>query len=87
MANLIAGRVGACHEMPMYEPGLTNTKTGQDHLSVLDPLGGGTPSFDAGLNQGQFIAGSPAGVPAGLPRLMDCPCDRRIKVLKDRDKV
>ena len=38
------GRVGVCHEMLMCEPGVTNTKVGQDHLSVLGPLGGGTPA-------------------------------------------
>ena len=55
----------------MYEPGVSNTKTGQDHLSVAGPLSGGTPSFDGGFNRGQFIAGSLAGVPEGLLRLND----------------
>ena len=82
VAARTAGRVGACREMPMCEPGVANTKTGQDHLSVSGPLGGRAPFFDGGLNQGQLIAGSPAGVPAGLPRLMDCLADRRIEVLK-----
>ena len=36
------------------------------------------PSFDGGLNQGQLIAGSKAGVPAGLTRVGDCSGDRRI---------
>ena len=82
MAARTAGRVGAYHEMTMCEARVTNTKIGQDHLSVSGPLGGGTPSFDGGFNQGQLIAGSPAGVPAGLPRLTDCSGDRRIEVLK-----
>ena len=82
MAAWTAGRVGACHEMSMCEPGVTNTKMGQDHLLVSGPLGGGTPSLDGGLSQGQVIAGSPAGVPAGLPRLTDCSGDGRVKVLK-----
>ena len=76
MAARTAGRVGACHEIPMCEAGVTNTKTGQEHLSVSDPLGGGIPSFDGGLNQGQ------AGVPVGLPGLADRSGDREIKVLK-----
>ena len=54
------------HEMSMRETGVTNTKTGQDHLSVSGPLG--RESSDGGLNQGQLIAGNPAGIPAGLPR-------------------
>ena len=70
-----ARRVGACHDMPTCEPGVTNTKMGQDPLSVLDPLGGGTPSVDGGLNQSQIVAGSLASVPAGLPRLKDCSGD------------
>ena len=82
MAARTAGRVGECHEMPMCRAGVTNTKTGQDHLSVSDELGGGTPSVDGGFNQGQLIAGSPAGVPVDLPRLTDCSGDRRIEVLK-----
>ena len=52
MAARTAGRVGAYHEMPMFEPGVTNTKTGQEHLSVSGLMGGGTPSFDGGVNQG-----------------------------------
>ena len=82
VAARTTGRVGACQEMPMCESGVTNTKTGQDHLSMSGPLDGGTPSFDGGLNQGQLIAGSPAGVPVGLPRLTDYLGDRRKKVLK-----
>ena len=57
--------------MPVCEPGVTNTKTSQDHLSVSGPVGGGTPFVDGGLNQGQLIPDSQAGVPAGLPRFMD----------------
>ena len=72
MAARTAGRVGVCHEMPMYEPGVTNAKAGQDHLSVWGLLGGGTPFFDGGLDQGQFMVGTPVGVPAGLPGLTDC---------------
>ena len=68
--------------MPVCEPGVTNTKTSQDHLSVSGPMGGGTPSVDGGLNQGQLISGSPASIPAGLPRLAECSGDRRIEVLK-----
>ena len=40
----------------MRYQGVTKMKTGQDHLSVLGPLGGGTLSFEGGLNQGQLIA-------------------------------
>ena len=74
--------VRACHEMPMCEPGVTNTMTSQDHLSVSSSSCGGTPSVDGGLNQGQLIVGSPASIPAGLPRLKDCTSDRIIEVLK-----
>ena len=76
------GRGGACHEMPMCELGVTITKTGQDHLSVSGPLGGGIPSYDGGLNQGQLIGGNPAVVLVGLPRLTFCSGDRKIEVLK-----
>ena len=31
------GRVGACHEMPMCEPSVTNTKVEQHHFSVSEP--------------------------------------------------
>ena len=37
-----------CHEMPVCELGVTNTKTSQDHLSVSGPLCGGTPSDHVG---------------------------------------
>ena len=67
--NVAARRVRACHEMPV---------TSQDHLSVLVPQCGGTPSVDGGLNKSQLIGGSPAGV----PRFTDCSGDRRIEVLK-----
>ena len=66
----------------MCEPGVTNAKRGQDYLSVSVPLGGRTPTFDCGFNQDQLIAGSLAGIPAGLPRLTDCSGDRRIEVLR-----
>ena len=69
---------------PMCDPGATNTKEGQDQLSVSGPLGGGTPSFDGRFNKGHLIAG---GVPAGLPRLMDCSGDRRIEVLKEQETL
>ena len=65
--------------MPMCEPGVTNAKTS---LSVSGPMEGGTPSADGGLNHGQLISGSPAGIPAVLPRLSDCAGDRGIEVLK-----
>ena len=42
VAPRTAMRVEACHEIFMYESGVTNTKAGQDHLSVSGPLGGGT---------------------------------------------
>ena len=71
-----------CHEMPMCEPGVANTKAGHYHLSVSGPLGRGTPSFDGGLNQGQLIASSPTDVPVGLPRLTDFSDDLRIESLK-----
>ena len=74
VAAQIAGRVGACHEMAVCEPGLTNMKSG--------PLGRGTQSFDGVLNQGQLIAGSPAGIPACLPKLMVCSGDGGINFLK-----
>ena len=51
MAARTAGRVGACYEMPMCELGVTNTKMGQDHISVSGLLGGETPSFNGGINQ------------------------------------
>ena len=86
VAARTAGRVRACHEMPMCELGVTNTKADQDHLSVSGLLGGGTPSFDGGLNQGQLIAGSQAGIPTGLPRLTDCSSDRKIEFLKEQGK-
>ena len=82
VAARTAGKVVACHEMPTCEPGVTNTKTGQDHLSVSGPLGGGIPSYDGGLNQGQLIGGNPAVVLVGLPRLTFCSGDRKIEVLK-----
>ena len=46
------------------------------------PLCGGAPFVNGGLNQGQLVSGSPANIPAGLPILTDCSCDRRIEVLK-----
>ena len=79
MAVRTAGRVGVCYEMLMCEPGVTNTKTGQDHLSVSGSLGGRTPPFDGGFNLGQLIASSLADVPAGLPGLADCSGNRRMK--------
>ena len=72
--------VGTCLEMSMCEPGVTNTKTSHDHLSVSGPLCGGTPFVDGGINQGQLIVGSPAIVPAGLPRPTDCSEDRWIRL-------
>ena len=72
--------------MPMCQMVVTNTKTGQDHLSVVDPLRGGALSFDGELTPGQPIAGSPTCVPEGLPSLTDFSGDRRIEVLKGRDK-
>ena len=58
----------------------------RNHLSMLGPLSGGTPSFDGGLNQSSLIAGSPAGVPVSLPRLTEWSGDRRIKVLKGSEE-
>ena len=68
--------------MPVCGPGVTNAKTSQDHLSMSSPMGGGTPSADDGFNQGQLVSGSPASIPAGLPRLSDCAGERGIEVLK-----
>ena len=85
VAARTARRVGASHEMPMCEPGVTNTKMSQDHLSVTGLLCGGTPSVDGGLNQGQLFSGSPASIPTGLPRLTDCSCDRKIEVSKRQE--
>ena len=86
-----AGRVRACHQILMCEPGVTNTKVGQEHLSVSDPLGGGALSFNRGLNLGQFIANTLSSFPAGLPRLTDCSGDgrleKRIEVLKGQRYV
>ena len=82
MAVRTARRVGVCHKMPMCDSGVTNTKTSQDHLSLSGRQCEGTLSFDDGLNQGQVIGGSPATIPASLPRLTDCTGDRRIEVLK-----
>ena len=83
MVARTARRVRACHEMPMCELSVNNTKTGQDQLLVSVSLGGGTLSFDGGFNQGQLIAGSLVGVLAGLPKLTDCSGDRRIEVLEE----
>ena len=66
----------------MCETGVINKKTSQDHLSVPGPLCGGTPSADGGLNQRQLMSGSPASIPAGLPRRMECSADRSIEDLK-----
>ena len=55
MTARTAGRGEACHEMPMCEPGVTNTETSQDNLSVSGPVDGGTPSVDGGLNQGSLF--------------------------------
>ena len=63
---------------------MTNMKTSQDHLSVFGQMGGGTPSIDGGLNQGQLISDCPASILAGLPRLVESWGDRRIEVLKRR---
>ena len=52
------------HEMLMCEPGVTNTKTSQDYVSVSGPLCEGTPSVDGGLNQGQLISGNLASIPS-----------------------
>ena len=49
MAAQKVGRVRACHQMLMCEPGMTNMKVGQDNLLLLGLLGGGTQSFDDGL--------------------------------------
>ena len=54
-------RVRAYHKMPVCEPGVSNTKTSQDYLSVSIPLCGGTLSADGGRNQGQLISGSQVG--------------------------
>ena len=56
-------RVTVCHEMPIGEPGVTSTKTTQDHLSVSGPLCEGTPSVDGGFNQGQLIFGTAGSIP------------------------
>ena len=74
-------------ECAMRCPCVTNTKLGQDHFSVPGPLGGGTQSFNSGLNQGQFIASSPVGIPVDLPRFTDCSGNQRIEVLKGQNKV
>ena len=72
--------------MPVCDPGVTNAKTSQDHLSVSGPVDGGTPSADGGLNQGKLITGRPASIPAGLPRLAEGSGDRGIEVLKREGK-
>ena len=60
---------------------------GQDHLSMSGPLGGGTSSLDGGLNQDLLIVGSPTGVLVGSTKFTDCSGERKIKVLRIRDKI
>ena len=72
MTARIAGRVRACHEMPMFQ-------VGQDDFLLSYPLGGGAPSFDGRLN-----LDSPTGVLADMPKRTDCTGSRRIEVLKSQ---
>ena len=71
---MVKGNIFRTVDQEMYqcEPGVTNMKVGQDHLSVSVLLGGGTPPFNGGLNQGKLIASSLVGVPVGLPRFNGC---------------
>ena len=61
VAARTARRVSVCHEMPLCDPGVTNMKTCQDHLSVSvsGPLCGGTPSVDGGLAKTHGVFGRP----------------------------
>ena len=80
MTAQVVGRIGAYHKVPMREPAVINEEVNQDLLSVSAPLCVGAQSADGGLKQGQLIAGSPASVQTGLPRLTNCSGDGRIEV-------